>query len=773
MRARVAAAVLVAIAVLLLNGGGITGRERIATYGDNAYTMYPLRVEVARQWLEGRVPLWNPYQRAGAPLLADAFSGALYPGSVPFLFYLGDPRYRAIEIVAVLHYVIAALLMHAFLATLGLAPSACALGALVFAGNGSLTWLTTRYIEAQNAAVWLPLILLAIHKAATGSFRAWTAIGAVAVAVQFFAGQPEYSLWSALIAAAYTLIIGPGRGSDRWRGLAAFVAIWLVGTALAAPQLLATAELAAVSRRGLRVSLAEFLSAPVSPRALLGWAVPGIAVPLPHPFPTIGTAYLGALTVPFMVEGLRGFDRRRVFFTSLLVLAFLLAIGPFSPLGRLTYAVPVLNAFRFPYKHLFEVTFAAATLAAIGADALARRRRGSRATVAIAATAVLAVLLWHVADGPIGALGRSAAPAPPWPGPLDPAWRTLVAAAGVVVVLPVLIADRRVAAVIAAFAMTWVSYAGNRGDVFQHAGWDDVRPPPPAGMLEALRDPGPAPSRYALMIGAREAFTDYRQEFLTANYPTEFRIPAIHGCCPLLWEPLATALNMTDDGLFMAPAMTFSPVNRTLDVLACRFIGAARPAPNAVTARTNERVVWEDAKFTVTERGTALPAVRFVDEARCATPQEIKRYLRGTGPDPARVALVDCEHRDPLPARMAPAARASFTVRARAPAVWRLATHVADDVPAFLVLSQSDVPGWHATIDGRSTPIYRTAGLVQGIAVPPGDHEVVVEYRPASVVYGTLVSLAAFTVILVTFGSAALTKTRRRPPDRRHVGAEP
>jgi hypothetical protein len=761
MRTRIATAAVVAIAVLLLNVGGITGRERIAAYGDNAYTMYPLRVEVARQWLEGHVPLWNPYQRAGAPLLADAFSAALYPGNFPFLLYPGEPRYRALELVAVLHYVVAALFMFAFLANLELALPACAFGALVYAGNGSLTWLTSLYIEAQNAAVWLPLILLALRRAAAGgSFRTWTAVGAVAVALQALAGQPEYSLTSVLIAGAFALTLAPTRGSGRGRAIAAFLTVWILGAALAAVQLLPTAELAAIASRGFRVSLAQFLSAPVSPQALLGWAVPGVAVALPHPYLSVGTAYLGAMTVPLMVEGIRGFDRRRVFFTALLVLGCLLAIGPFSPFGRLTYALPVVSAFRYPYKHLFEVTFAAATLAAIGADALLLRRRGSKATLIIATAAVLAVLSWFLGHGPWGALVHRGALSAGWPPALDPAWRTLMAAIGVLVVFPLVLAERRTTAVMVAFVMTWLSYAGNRGDVLAHASWDDVRDPPARALLDALRSTaGSIPSRYALMVGPRDVFTNYRQEFLTANYPSEFRIPAIHGCCPLLWAPLAQALSMSDLGVFALPVWTFSAMNRTLDVLACRFVGAARTSPYAVAPG---RVVWQDATFAVTERRASLPAVRFVDEAQCATPQDVNRLLRGEASDPARLALVDCENRAPLPAKTAPAAQTAFEVRDHGPGVWRLTARVSDAVPGFLVLSQSDLPGWHATIDSRAVPIYRTYGLVQGIVVPPGEHDVAVEYRPASVMYGTVLSLAALGVVIAALGSRVVARTRRR-----------
>lgn len=72
------------LAVLSLNFKVLAGHERLTPHHDNRLEGYPLRVEAARQWREGRVALWNPYKRAGMPLAADTSSGALYPAIFPF-----------------------------------------------------------------------------------------------------------------------------------------------------------------------------------------------------------------------------------------------------------------------------------------------------------------------------------------------------------------------------------------------------------------------------------------------------------------------------------------------------------------------------------------------------------------------------------------------------------------------------------------------------------------------------------------------------------------
>jgi hypothetical protein len=52
--------------------------------------------------------------------------------------------------------------------------------------------------------------------------------------------------------------------------------------------------------------------------------------------------------------------------------------------------------------------------------------------------------------------------------------------------------------------------------------------------------------------------------------------------------------------------------------------------------------------------------------------------------------------------------------------------------PALLVLSDSDDPGWQATVDGAPVPIYRTNVMLRGVAVPAGRHRVEFVYRPVA-----------------------------------------
>jgi uncharacterized membrane protein YfhO len=66
-------------------------------------------------------------------------------------------------------------------------------------------------------------------------------------------------------------------------------------------------------------------------------------------------------------------------------------------------------------------------------------------------------------------------------------------------------------------------------------------------------------------------------------------------------------------------------------------------------------------------------------------------------------------------------------------------------------LSEFYYPGWSATVNGKEESIHRVDGFLRGIAIPPGESRVVVEYAPRSVYGGAVLSLAAFLAVGIAF----------------------
>ena len=82
--------------------------------------------------------------------------------------------------------------------------------------------------------------------------------------------------------------------------------------------------------------------------------------------------------------------------------------------------------------------------------------------------------------------------------------------------------------------------------------------------------------------------------------------------------------------------------------------------------------------------------------------------------------------------------------------------------PSFLVLTQSNYPGWTATVNGKPTPIYPTDLAFSGVFVPGGNNRVVFSYDPFSFRLGLLMFIAAI-VIIVTFVVQPIVRCRLAP----------
>ena len=92
---------------------------------------------------------------------------------------------------------------------------------------------------------------------------------------------------------------------------------------------------------------------------------------------------------------------------------------------------------------------------------------------------------------------------------------------------------------------------------------------------------------------------------------------------------------------------------------------------------------------------------------------------------------------------------------------WEIRIH--DAVASELVLRVTDVPGWHATIDGHPVALRTPDGLMMQVAVGPGDHTVRLWYLPGRLVQGLVLALVALLVLL----SAAVfwaVRARRTAP---------
>jgi len=84
------------------------------------------------------------------------------------------------------------------------------------------------------------------------------------------------------------------------------------------------------------------------------------------------------------------------------------------------------------------------------------------------------------------------------------------------------------------------------------------------------------------------------------------------------------------------------------------------------------------------------------------------------------------------------------------PAKWKMVT--GSSTPQVLRLRLNNVPGWHASIDGRPVPLVPFAGIMLQAVIPPGHHVIELHYWPTTFSIGIVLaacSLAGLSAALI------------------------
>lgn len=382
--------------------------------GDGWLQNLGVRVFIGAALRRGELALWNPLIFGGMPLLASVYPGALYPPN--WLFAVFAPKLAA-NLVVLTTYHIALVGTYLFARKSG----STRLGGLVASIAFSFGGFMLNHISQMSriaAAAWLPWVLLALAGCAAAVQEknpwktwCWSVLGAASIALQFFAGEPQMLVFTALVCGFYCLFVLRQLATLPQRGcfLAACAALVLVGVLLSQMQLQPSLELLATSERNDpgAVFFAGYSYPP--------WQLPALIFPYFFggaffpPYHTeywgrdiagIMCGYVGLLTWLLAFVALTNLRRdwRVQLWLTVAVVAVLLSFGGYLPFGlnELLYRVPGYKTFRGLYRHQYELTFALGMLAALGATRLSELEATARrktTQLAIAACGVLVIFV--------------------------------------------------------------------------------------------------------------------------------------------------------------------------------------------------------------------------------------------------------------------------------------------------------------------------------------------------------------------------------------------
>lgn len=182
---------------------------------------------VARDWMHGIIPWWNPYSGVGMPLAGEYQPAAFF---LPFVLLLGFSNGLLMMKCAL--QIIAGLSTYALLKQLRLDPRAALIGALLYAFNGTYAWASD---GPSEPLAFLPLALYGVERARTGNWG-WLALG---LAYFLLAGFPETAFLLGLIALGLAGLRFFQTNSGKSRFALHIILGGLTAGLIAAPQLLA------------------------------------------------------------------------------------------------------------------------------------------------------------------------------------------------------------------------------------------------------------------------------------------------------------------------------------------------------------------------------------------------------------------------------------------------------------------------------------------------------------------------------------------------------
>jgi len=651
----------------------------------------PWRKIVIESFRRGELPLWNPYNFSGTPLLSNIQAGSFYPFNFLFFFLPFDAAW---SVLIIIQPILAAVCMYLYLAHRNVSPGAAVFGAVAWAFCGfSVAWLT--WGTMLQTALWLPLILLAIDMSSFALFI-------IASVLALFAGHAQVALYCFGFAGLY------GLAKRSWRmAIAAIIAI-----TVSSVQWMPMARFALHSSR--LTDGAAWLKD--------GWFLPWqnlIQFIAPDFFGNPATlnytgiwnygefiGYIGILPLIFVLYAiLSRHDRLTRFFAVCTGVVFLFLLP--TPVAKLPYLlhIPFLSSLQ-PTRLMVVVDICLAILAALGLDAYIKKPSKKIAFSFTFVGIVLAAMWIYVLRTP----------------GMDVARRNLMLPSSLFGVTFLLIAASLFIKKKWQFLFVYVVVAITIFDVFRF-GWK-FTPFTPRDYFF------PITSTITFLQSQAKPFRvmSLDNRILPPNVNAYYGIESVEGYDPIYdarYEEFIAALNRGEPSItppfgfdrIITLSRTDSPLLRLLNVsYILTFDEMRNPDMELMYKEGNTRMYFYKK---------AMPRIYPVESLYISSSkQEVINRLYSKEFNPTKEAVVE-EHIGLESSELTEA----DTVTVTAYSAGQISAATAFARPHFVVIANMYDPGWKAMIDSNPATIYRTNYLFQGIVVPKGNHTLILQFK--------------------------------------------
>jgi hypothetical protein len=202
----------------------------------------------------------------------------------------------------------------------------------------------------------------------------------------------------------------------------------------------------------------------------------------------------------------------------------------------------------------------------------------------------------------------------------------------------------------------------------------------------------------------------------------------------------------TDNGLQLAELAAWDV--RLTRLLGARYLLIGEEAPNPGTDVPGWEVLTEPAGVTIYEREDWEPRAFVVHEALLAS-DEVESLELISQPDLDLTNTAVIQMTPGTNCQIMPGDPEDDRVEILTYEPDRVVLEAEASTAGWLVLGDLYYPGWRAFLDGDQVPIQPTNHGLRGVCLPAGTHEVVFEFQPQILFYGSALTGLALLVLLV------------------------
>ena len=722
-------------------------------YFDTLRQIYPWR-QLATDMLKiGQLPLWNPYNFSGTPLLANFQSAVFYPLNLLFLIF---SKIDAWTITVFLQPVLSGFFLYLFSRKIGWSARGAVFSGISFAYCAFMA-VFLEYNTINQSILWLPLILYFFELLREKvTFKRQISF-VLSLVFAIFAGHPQSAVLVWFFAFLYILFRLITSDNKNLLLYVRLFVLMIISLGIASVQLLPTFELATYSARTshdyvflveklliqpkqlIMFFVPDFFGNPATGNYLLNDTYPGKAV------------YIGLVPLFFSFWSLRYLRINKIlrfWAMSALVIIALVVSWPFS---KIFYhlKIPFFSS-SSPGNAIFLLEFSLAMLSGWGIESWLREKENRKRYFFQLIPIFLFLLVWaglllswriHYIPNNVFKISAK-----------NLLYSSLILGAFSLIAfsffkfgykrlayflfLILTIADlfyffKKFNPFVpkeAVFPENEVfSWLSNNAGVNRFWGYGAANVEPNFGMVDRIYSPDGYDPLYPKRYG--EWLYSSNQGKLLETFDRSTRSDAI----------IAQS--------FGAEQMSNNPYRLTiLSLLGTKYI--LDRTENGSDERTfpidQYRLVWEKNGWRIFENLSALPRAFLVSNYLLFQDKDqFEKIFYSSNFNPSRSVLLE-EKPTQSPSN---ATTAESKIVQYSPNQIAIATKA--DANQFLVLSDTFYPGWVAKVDGAVTKIYRANWTLRAVFVPSGEHTVTFSYKPRSFLIGAKISLFSLLLLFI------------------------